>query len=284
MRRLEWSLGWRHGLGALAVMIAGPSRFGAQGGPPAASSGSQASAPPAPELTFTKDIAPILQRSCENCHRAGRRRADVALHLRRGAALGARHQAAHRHRPARRRDAALVCREEHRHPEVQERSVAERRRDREDREVGRQPARRAAIPPTCRRAQGVDRRDALVDRHARPRSSATEDVVVKADAPDWWGEIRRVPTGLTEDRYVVGARSQAKSTTSDRRAAAAQTVGGRYVFHHMIWRTRVARPEGRPTPAIRSRPRSPASEHRDWPVHEVGPRTPTSSIRSRRGC
>src|ERR1043165_3291999 len=26
-------------------------------------------ASPAPEITFTKHIAPILQRSCENCHR-----------------------------------------------------------------------------------------------------------------------------------------------------------------------------------------------------------------------
>ena len=30
----------------------------------------------------------------------------------------------------------------------------------------------------------------------------TTDVVVKGTAPDWWGEIPRVPTGLTEDRYV----------------------------------------------------------------------------------
>jgi len=28
-------------------------------------------AAPAPEVTFTRDIAPILQRSCQNCHRPG---------------------------------------------------------------------------------------------------------------------------------------------------------------------------------------------------------------------
>ncbi|MEO8680918.1 MAG: hypothetical protein ABI665_17835, partial [Vicinamibacterales bacterium] len=28
-------------------------------------------APATPEVTFTKDIAPILQRSCQNCHRPG---------------------------------------------------------------------------------------------------------------------------------------------------------------------------------------------------------------------
>ena len=29
-----------------------------------------ASISPSPQITFTKDIAPILQRSCQNCHRA----------------------------------------------------------------------------------------------------------------------------------------------------------------------------------------------------------------------
>ena len=76
---------------------------------------------------------------------ARRRGADVARHLRGRAAVGARDQAAHRHRPEGRRDAAVVRREEHRHPAVPQRSVAERRRDRDDREVGRQ--RRAARQP-----------------------------------------------------------------------------------------------------------------------------------------
>src|SRR4029453_10037999 len=31
----------------------------------------------------------------------------------------------------------------------------------------------------------------------------TTDLVVKAGAPDWWGEIPRAATGLTEDRYVT---------------------------------------------------------------------------------
>ena len=97
------------------------------------------------EVTYTKDIAPILQRSCQNCHRADGVAPMSLSHLRRSAAVGARHQAAHRHRTARRRDAAVVHREEHRHPEVQGRSVAERSRDRQDRQVGRQ--RRAARQP-----------------------------------------------------------------------------------------------------------------------------------------
>ncbi len=44
-----------------------------------------AGAAPAPvvgDVTFSRDIAPILQRSCQNCHHAGRRGADVTRHLR----------------------------------------------------------------------------------------------------------------------------------------------------------------------------------------------------------
>src|SRR5438128_9277204 len=32
----------------------------------------------------------------------------------------------------------------------------------------------------------------------------TKDIVVKAGAPDWWGEYERVPVGLAEDRYDLG--------------------------------------------------------------------------------
>ena len=129
-------------------------------------------APPAgaAEVTFTKHIAPILQRSCESCHRPD---GVAPMSLRtydEVRPVGARDQAAHRHRPARRRDAAVVRREEHRHPEVQERSVAQRRRDRDDREVGRQ--RRAARQPRRHAAAArVDRLDRS-GRSASPISSS----------------------------------------------------------------------------------------------------------------
>ena len=32
---------------------------------------------------------------------------------------------------------------------------------------------------------------------------STREIVVKANAPDWWGEIENVPIGLNEDRYVA---------------------------------------------------------------------------------
>ena len=64
------------------------------------------------------------------------------------------------------------------------------------------------------------------------------DVTVKANSPDWWGEVPSVPTGLTEDRYVAAIEikevNDAKPSSDGR-----HTVGGRYVVHHMIWGTRV---------------------------------------------
>jgi hypothetical protein len=90
----------------------------------------------------------------------------------------------------------------------------------------------------------------------------TEEMEVKAGAPDWWGEIPRVPTGLTEDRYVSALEIREVNdvpTTGTGR----HTVGGRYVFHHMIWSTRVLGGETADAPLA-------ADDGTSWPVHEVG--------------
>ena len=47
---------------------------------------------PASAITYTKHVAPILQRSCQTCHRPGHECADVADDLRGRAAVGAGHQ------------------------------------------------------------------------------------------------------------------------------------------------------------------------------------------------
>ena len=92
------------------------------------------------------------------------RGADVAADLRGGAALGARHQGPHPVAHAARRHAALVPREGHRHPALQERPLAERGGDREDRRLGRQrgaarqPGRPAAAARLRRRGRMDHRR------------------------------------------------------------------------------------------------------------------------------
>ena len=45
---------------------------------------------------------------------------------------------------------------------------------------------------------------------------------MKGDAPDWWGEIPSVPTGLTEDRYVAALEiKEVNDVDIARRAATA---------------------------------------------------------------
>jgi hypothetical protein len=81
-----------------------------------------------------------------------------------------------------------------------------------------------------------------------------QDIVVKGDSPDWWGEIAPAPTGLTEDRYVAALEIKEFNDVSKDGSGRA-TVGGRYVVHHMIWGTDKGGGDGVNAP---------------WPVHEVG--------------
>jgi hypothetical protein len=84
---------------------------------------------------------------------------------------------------------------------------------------------------------------------------STKEILVKANAPDWWGEIDPVPIGLTEDRYVAALQVREVNDVPSRDPSGRATVGGRFVFHHMIWATDQGGGGGTNTP---------------WPVHEVG--------------
>src|SRR5207245_10768519 len=66
-----------------------------------------------------------------------------------------------------------------------------------------------------------------------------KELTVKSDAPDWWGEIPSVPIGLTEDRYVAALEIKEVNDVESKSGSNRATVGGRFVFHHMIWRTQV---------------------------------------------
>ena len=50
-------------------------------------------------------------------------------------------------------------------------------------------------------------------------------------APDWWGDIGIVPTGLTEDRYVQSIEVKEVNDIPD--DIGSNTVGGRYIWHQM---------------------------------------------------
>jgi hypothetical protein len=93
-----------------------------------------------------------------------------------------------------------------------------------------------------------------------------QDIVVKADAPDWWGEIAPADTGLTEDRYVSALEIK-EFNDVPKDGGGRATVGGRYVIHHMIWGTDKGGGDGVNAP---------------WPVHEVGRNADTFDPRAGR--
>ncbi len=86
------------------------------------------------------------------------------------------------------------------------------------------------------------------------------EVTKLAGTPDWWGEIDYIPTGLKEDRYVKSVEVVEVNDVDNQAGTGRDTVGGAYIFHHMIWGTSILDENGERGPGI-SIP---------WPVHEVG--------------
>jgi mono/diheme cytochrome c family protein len=87
------------------------------------------------------------------------------------------------------------------------------------------------------------------------------DVVVPAQGPDKWGSLGLVPTGLTEDRYVSAV--EVREINDIPRDGPTNTVGGRYVFHHMTYSSVVEGGE-------RASGGSEEETSTSWPIHEVG--------------
>ena len=83
---------------------------------------------------------------------------------------------------------------------------------------------------------------------------SSEELLVGGTDADWWGEIPSIPLGLEEDRYVSAVQIREVNDVQANQDSGRETVGGRYIVHHMIWRTQVPG----------------TSERTSWPVHEVG--------------
>lgn len=86
-----------------------------------------------------------------------------------------------------------------------------------------------------------------------------KDFLMEGGRPDWWGELPSVSTGMTEDRYVKSVEIIEVNDVNEG-VAASDTVGGLYIFHHMIWRTEVVDENGKIVPG----------QSVSFPVHEVG--------------
>jgi hypothetical protein len=181
-----------------------------------------------PTVTFTKDVAPLLRRSCENCHRTGGV-APMPLttyeEVRPWAASVKRKTAA-REMP----------------PWFIEKNIGVQRfkddislSDAEIATIGRwvdggmARGNPADMPPPRRYADGagwsIGTPDLIV---------STPVMTVPASAPDWHGEIGPFPTSLLEDRYVAAV--EFKEVRVD--APSNQRLGGKagdlnyFSIHH----------------------------------------------------
>ncbi len=249
----KWTLGLVL-LFSAAVGLTAPHELGAA---PAGAPG---------DVTFTRDIAPLLQRSCENCHRADGV-APMPLTTYEEARPWAR---AIKQRTGIGPHAGVMppwyveknigIQKFHNDPSLSEAEIGKIAKWVDSGAPMGDP-KEMPPPRTWEDAAkwAIGTPDVIVK---------TTDVVVKANAPDWWGEIPRVQIPITEDRYVTAIEVKEVNDIDAHSKDVRSTVGGHYVFHHMIWSTRVM------GDAAAEANRDPLAFDTDgstgWPVHEVG--------------
>ena len=207
------------------------------------------------EVTFTKDIAPILQRSCQHCHQPDSV-APMSLITYEDARPWAR---AMKMRTGMGPVAGVMP------PWYVEKNIGIQEYQFDPSLSNEEVAKMAAWADN-----GAPRGNAADMPPLKPVGGAglwtagepdlitvTEDLIMAGDAPDWWGEIAPVDVGIATDRYVASVEIREVNDVLDTEDSR-ETVGGRFVFHHMIWSTQVIGDDGRPSAAS------------FWPVHEVG--------------
>ena len=204
------------------------------------------------EPTFSRDIAPILQRSCQKCHRP-RALAPMSLISYEEVRPWAR---AIEYRTGLRDKPGVMP------PWYIEKNVGIQKfkddwslSDDEIATIARwadngapqgDPADMPPPPPF------IDVDDWEIGEPDLVISSPSFEV--EGSAPDWWGSLGQSPSGLTEDRYVAAVEYKERNDLE--RGVRSDTVGGLFVVHHSALYTMVE--DGDPAAAT------------IWPVHEVG--------------
>jgi len=229
-------------LGSLLVALGAPALVVAQ----------------ADQITFHKDIEPILQRSCQNCHRVGGVGPMPLVSYEQVAPFAGLIE----YKTGLRDRAGAMP------PWYVEKDIGIQGfkfdPSLSDEEL-------AAISTWARSGtpQGdpADAPAALVFDDSLKWTAGEPDLIVStnsvtklAGTPDWWGEIDRIPTGLTEDRYVRSVEIVEVNDVNFQAGTGRETVGGRYIFHHMIWGTSELDENGERIEGTNT----------GWPVHEVG--------------
>ena len=209
------------------------------------------------DVTFTKDIAPILQRSCQSCHRAdgGAPMPLTTFREVRPWARSIKLRTAIRDRMGAmppffvEKDLGILKFKDD--PSLSDEELAKIQAWADNGAPQGDPA---DMPPPREFARAGEWTIGEPDLVLRSR-----EMVVPAIGPDRWGDIGFVPTGLTEDRYVKAV--EVREINDIAGDTASSTVGGRYVFHHMTYSSGVLNEEGT---AVDEETRT------RWPIHEVG--------------
>jgi hypothetical protein len=219
------------------------------------------------DVTFTKHIAPILQRSCENCHRPDgvapmslvtyEEVRPWARAIKQRTGMGPR--AGVMPPWYIEKDIGIQHFKDDTSLGEDEIAVVARWAD-----TGALRGDPADMPPPLRIVDEdgwrIGKPDVIV---------STREILVKGDAPDWWGEIESVAIPIPEDRYVSAVEIREMNDVP-KDGTGRETVGGRYVFHHMIWSTRVLSEVPEDAELTAALVLGNPDAITPWPVHEVG--------------
>src|SRR5687768_6070022 len=184
-------------------------------------------------VTFSKDIAPILQRSCQQCHRPNSV-APMSLLTYEDARPYARAMKA---RTALREKRGAMP------PWYIEKNVGIQH-FKDDFSLSEEEIAKIATWADAGAPQGnpADLPPPLTFPDGRSWRIGTPDLIVvsppvemKAQQPDWFGSIGQSPTGLAEDRYVAAVEVKEVNDAGGRSGRSSSTVGGLYLFHHAAY-------------------------------------------------
>ena len=207
------------------------------------------------EVTFSREIAPILQRSCQKCHRPDALAPMSLLHYDevRPWARAIKNRTGLRDKPGVmppwfiEKDIGIQAFKDD--PSLSDEEI---RLIAAWVDAGAPEGDPADLPPPVEFLGANEWEIGAPDLVV-----SSPSVEVPGESPDWWGAIGNVETGLTEDRYV--AALEYKEITESREGPRRNTVGGLFVVHHAVMDV-VA-----PGAEVDDGPR-----RAGWPVHEVG--------------
>ena len=190
---------------------------------------------PDAQVTFTKDIAPILQRSCQNCHRpnAIAPMSLIGYEEVRPWARAIRFRTALRGKPGTMPpwfiEKDIGIQQYKNDPSLSEEEVMKIATWVDSGTPRGDPA---DMPPPIefldKDRWEIGEPDIILQ---------TPSVELAAGDADWWGPIGEVPFDLHEDRYVAAVEAK---EVSDRPGVigtkgGGKIVGGRFIFHHLCW-------------------------------------------------